>query len=97
MDQATQEAIVAGLAIQLLTEARKMKGLSDQVTEIETNMARINKEITELETELEGAESGSDKNTSRGEENLAGKEIDAEHFRRDIADRLTRMLKAEED
>lgn len=58
-----------------------------------TALARLFEKLTELD----GAESGSGKNANREEDNLAGKEIDAERFRREIADRLTRMLEAEED
>jgi hypothetical protein len=58
-----------------------------------TALARLFEKLTELD----GAESGSGKNSNREEDNLAGKEIDAERFRREIADRLTRMLEAEED
>lgn len=58
-----------------------------------TALARLFEKLTELD----GAESGSGKNANREEDNLSGKEIDAERFRREIADRLTRMLEAEED
>ena len=58
-----------------------------------TALARLFEKLTELD----GAESGSGKNANREEDNLAGKEIDAERFRREIAERLTRMLEAEED
>ena len=58
-----------------------------------TALARLFEKLTDLD----GAESDSINKTNWEEGHLTGKEIDAERFRRDIADRLTRMLKAEQD
>jgi len=58
-----------------------------------TALARLFEKLTDLDA----AESGPVKKAKREDGDLMDKEIDAERFRRDIADRLTRMLKAEED
>ncbi len=49
-----------------------------------TSLARLFEKLTDLD----GAESGSLNNAKREVESLADKEIDAERFRRDIADRV---------